>query len=240
MAVSGADQNINVFLRVKPSRTASNYFSVEDFEPNSISVNLPDSFKSDFIDNTKLHHRFTFNGIMTMKCTQDEVFNQVGLPAVKNAFDGFNSTIFVYGQTGSGKTFTLTGGAERYMDRGIIPRTLSTVYQEIRARTDAKIKVSISYFEIYNEQGYDLLGSEDNRALEDLPKIKLLENDRGGFHLKNLSVHEAQSEEEALNLLFMGDTNRAIAETPMNLVFFDLLLLLFVVVVVVHLSIDCF
>ena len=40
----------------------------------------------------------------------------------------------------------------------------------------------------------------------------------GNFHLKNLSMHEANNEEEALELLFIGDTNRAIAETPMNMV----------------------
>jgi kinesin family protein 6/9 len=44
----------------------------------------------------------------------------------------------------------------------------------------------------------------------------MLEDEHGNFHLKNLSMHPATSEEEALNLLFMGDTNRAIAETPMN------------------------
>jgi len=31
-------------------------------------------------------------------------------------------------QTGSGKTFTITGGAERYADRGIIPRALSYIF----------------------------------------------------------------------------------------------------------------
>ena len=31
-------------------------------------------------------------------------------------------------------------------------------------------------------------------------------------------MHEANNEEEALELLFIGDTNRAIAETPMNMV----------------------
>ena len=41
---------------------------------------------------------------------------------------GYNGTIFAYGQTGSGKTFTITGGAERYSDRGIIPRALSYVF----------------------------------------------------------------------------------------------------------------
>ena len=31
-------------------------------------------------------------------------------------------------QTGSGKTYTITGGAEKYADRGIIPRILSYVF----------------------------------------------------------------------------------------------------------------
>ena len=30
-------------------------------------------------------------------------------------------------------------------------------------------------------------------------------------------MHQATTEEDALNLLFLGDTNRAISETPMNL-----------------------
>ena len=32
------------------------------------------------------------------------------------------------------------------------------------------------------------------------------------IHLRNLSTHQARDEEEALNLLFQGDTNRMIAE----------------------------
>lgn len=42
---------------------------------------------------------------------------------------GYNGTIFAYGQTGTGKTFTITGGAEHYSERGIIPRTLSYLYE---------------------------------------------------------------------------------------------------------------
>jgi len=37
------------------------------------------------------------------------------------------------------------------------------------------------------------------------------------MHLRNLSAQLARTEEEALNLLFLGDTNRVISETPMNL-----------------------
>ena len=38
----------------------------------------------------------------------------------------------------------------------------------------------------------------------------MLEDEHGNFHLKNLSMHPAESEEDALNLLFMGDTNRCV------------------------------
>jgi kinesin family protein 6/9 len=76
----------------------------------------------------------------------------------------------------------------------------------------------ISYLEIYNEQGYDILDPQESKALEDLPKVTILEDEHGNYHLKNLSMHLAESEEDALNLLFLGDANRAIAETPMNMV----------------------
>ncbi|ELW66083.1 Kinesin-like protein KIF6 [Tupaia chinensis] len=47
-------------------------------------------------------------------------------------------------------------------------------------------------------------------------KVTILEDPDQNIHLKNLSLHQATTEEEALNLLFLGDTNRMIAETPMN------------------------
>nr|XP_013799390.1 PREDICTED: kinesin-like protein KIF6 isoform X1 [Apteryx mantelli mantelli] len=43
-----------------------------------------------------------------------------------------------------------------------------------------------------------------------------MEDPDQNIHLKNLSLQQATNEEEALNLLFLGDTNRMIAETPMN------------------------
>ena len=93
------------------------------------------------------------------------------------------------------------------------------IFNELRARNDLEMKLYISYLEIYNEQGYDLLNSSQKvTALEDLPKVTMLEDEHGNFHLKNLTVHPVTTEVEALDLLFYGDTNRAVAETPMNLV----------------------
>lgn len=214
----GGDGNIQVYVRIRPSKQSSNYFAVDELDHDSLTFNLPDSYKSEYINNTKLKHSFNFNGILEMKASQEDVFKTVGVEAVQNALDGFNSTVFAYGQTGSGKTFTLTGGPERYSDRGIIPRAISTLFQEFRTRSDMQYKCYISYLEIYMEQGYDLLDpSHETKKLEDLPKVMMLEDEHGNFHLKNLSMHVADTEEDALNLLFMGDTNRAIAETPMNI-----------------------
>lgn len=62
-----------------------------------------------------------------------------------------------YGQTGAGKTFTMTGSAIDYKYRGMIPRCINTLFQEIEARYEQDITVGVSYLEIYNEMMYDLL-----------------------------------------------------------------------------------
>lgn len=43
-------------------------------------------------------------------------------------------------------------------------------------------------------------------------KVMIMEDSDQNIHLKNLSLQQSANEEEALNLLFLGDTNRMIAE----------------------------
>ncbi|CAM9988383.1 unnamed protein product, partial [Phaeothamnion confervicola] len=172
-----------------------------------------------YVNNTRSQHDFKFDGVLGGGATQQEdVFNRIGRDAVLNVLQGYNSTIFAYGQTGSGKTFTITGGAERYVDRGIIPRSLSLLFEEFKKQgVGAQYTCHVSYLEIYNEQGYDLLDpSHDTQRIEDLPKVGLMEDEDGNIHLRNLGMYLAATEEEALNYLFLGDTNRAISETAMN------------------------
>ena len=174
MSKAQIEANIQTFLRIRPSKKPSGY--VEDVDGKAIKFNLPDTREETggHVNNSKLKHSFHFNGTIGMSATQEEVFKKVGAPAVQNALDGFNSTIFAYGQTGSGKTFTLTGGPERYVDRGIIPRSISMIYNEFRTRSDMQFKAYVSYLELYNETGYDLLDpSHETKALEDLPKVRL-------------------------------------------------------------------
>lgn len=206
--------NIKVFLRVRPSARPSPGFLANP-EQNSVTIELDKPVSDNDINNNKSSHTFRFDGILGMKVSQDDVLNTIAKPVIDDVLNGVNGTIFAYGQTGSGKTFTITGGATRYADRGLIPRTISTMFEAFR-KGDAQYRMYISYLEIYQDSGYDLLRDDCAQKLEDLPKVQLREDEDGNMHLRNLSVNLAASEEDALNLLFMGDTNRVVAETPMN------------------------
>lgn len=213
-----ARKGIDIFLRLRPSKRPSSYWNIADDEEH-VTFDVPAvESAGGTANNTRASHSFRFNGILGMKAEQDEVFSVVAKPPILSVMDGFNSTIFAYGQTGSGKTFTITGGPERYVDRGIIPRALSMMFDQVKDRSDAQFQIHISYLEIYNNQGYDLLDpSHETKRLEDLPRVTMREDEDGNVHLRGLSTHLASTEEDALNLLFLGDTNRAIAETPMNM-----------------------
>ena len=86
----------------------------------------------------------------------------------------------------------MTGGAEHYNDRGIIPRTISYIFDKQKSRTDLQINVSISYIEIYNNDGYDLLDeNHTSKNLSDLPKLIPRETQNEEIILTNLSIHKA-------------------------------------------------
>lgn len=212
-------QTIQIFARIKPTKAKTALFEINDDASCSsiLQFIVPKDLAGGFVNNKKESYKFKFQNVFDQSTKQETVFNEVSQPVINNVLAGYNGTIFAYGQTGSGKTFTITGGAERYTDRGIIPRTLSYVFQQIEKDRDNTYTVKISYLEIYNEDGYDLLDPRHEAAkLEDLPKVHLMEDTDQNIHLKNLCLMTATNEEEALNLLFIGDTNRMIAETPMN------------------------
>lgn len=79
------------------------------------------------------------------------------------------------------------------------------------------IKVTVSYMQIYNQTGYDLM-TDDNETckLEDLRKVHPLEDKNGLLHLKNLHRYVVEDEDQALNKLFIGDTNRVTCKTDKN------------------------
>ncbi|XP_034015745.1 kinesin-like protein KIF6 [Thalassophryne amazonica] len=211
-------QTIQIFARIKPTERAAVYsVDNEDQAGAMLEFVVPRDLADGFINNKRENYKFRFKKVFDQAIKQEEIFEAVAKPVADSVLEGYNGTIFAYGQTGSGKTFTITGGAEQYNDRGIIPRTLSYLYQRISQDRSVLYTTHISYLEIYNEVGYDLLNVQREASqLEDLPKVTILEDSNQNIHLRNLSQQLSANEEEALNLLFLGDTNRMTAETPMN------------------------
>ncbi|NXG27364.1 KIF6 protein, partial [Dromaius novaehollandiae] len=202
-------ETIRVYARVKPlgRRQRAGIYSVDDDEKSvsSLEIIVPRDLADGFVNNKRESYKFKFQKIFDQEAKQDVVFDSIAKPVAECALAGYNGTIFAYGQTGSGKTFTITGGAERYSDRGIIPRTLSYIFHQLQ-KSSWK----------YNRDHLAMILIFPFFFFFPCRKVTIMEDPDQIIHLKNLSLQQATNEEEALNLLFLGDTNRMIAETPMN------------------------
>ena len=217
------NETIQIYLRLRPCRNGSNKH--EHIEINSsltsIDVRVPVN-EQGYVNNTIRKHTFKFDKIFDCPTSQEQIFNEVAKDVIDSAIDGYNGTIFAYGQTGSGKTYTITGGVESISMRGIIPRALSYIFEETKKRTLFTWKIYISYLEIYNNDGYDLLsdtgagGTQRRFELESLPRVRIRENKSRQLILTNLSIHEIDNFQEGMALLMLGDDNRVVAETPKN------------------------
>jgi kinesin family protein 6/9 len=169
-----------------------------------------------YVNNQITDWSFKVDGILN-NVSQDAVYDQVVKEITLKTLEGYNGTVLCYGQTGAGKTFSMTGATENYQQRGLIPRTIQHVFKEIQNRQDRSFTVRIGYIEIYNEQLFDLLStiSTPNSSTDYNSNLTIFD-DRGDVFVKGLSYQLANSEEEALNLLFEGETNRSIGAHSLN------------------------
>ncbi|GAA47782.1 kinesin family member 6/9 [Clonorchis sinensis] len=124
-----------------------------------------------------------------------------------------NGTVICYGQTGAGKTYTISGVAQAYPDRGIIPRALAQIFEEINQMKRHTATVRLSYVEIYNEKMADLLQS----AVSNTTAEPLVISDVGDeVSVKGLLCPQANSLDDALALLFEGELNRTVGTHVLN------------------------
>ena len=86
---------------------------------------------------------------------------------MQSVFEGYNGTIMAYGQTGAGKTYTMIGAPGNYKNRGLIPRSINHIFNEIANKPESAITVRVSFVEIYNEEMYDLLAGLPSQSLDD-------------------------------------------------------------------------
>ena len=114
----------------------------------------------------KIYSRF--DRVLGPDATQGQCYETACGPLVTDVLDGFNAGLFAYGQSGSGKTYTLLGPGDSYADansplKGVIPRAIDDFFKEAeKVRNKRKVEVSLSFYEIYKEDLYDLLKLEQS------------------------------------------------------------------------------
>lgn len=204
---------IKVIIRARPTVNYASKNIMMDETNSKISINIPKQEEKGYVNHQQENWGFQFDKVL-QNASQEVIFDICAKNIVNSLLDGYSGTIMAYGQTGAGKTFTMFGSPTDYKYRGIIPRVISILFQEIQARYDQSIVVRVSYLEIYNELMADLLalaldpGSTANLAIQ--------EDDRGAVNVKGLLKRICNTEEEALSMLFEGETNRTISEHKLN------------------------
>ncbi|XP_072235166.1 kinesin-like protein KIF9 [Leuresthes tenuis] len=208
---------VGVFVRIRP--TANFAQDLFEIPPDGQTINIHQrKDPKKLLESRKARLNswsFQLEGVLH-NVSQDGVYTRVCKQVVLGALNGYNGTVMCFGQTGAGKTYTMTGSTEFYKQRGIIPRALQEVFEEVGKRTEHAFLVHLSYVEIYNETLMDLLSSLQGPPRLCPQGMAVMEEPGGGVFIRGLSLHPVHSEEEALNLLFEGEMNRIIGSHALN------------------------
>ena len=116
--------------------------------------------------------------------------------------------IFTYGQTNSGKTYTMKGPPQ---DQGLVLRSLEGIFIKLAATLKCAFELNISYFEIYNEEVFDLLNPTANSE-----PLKVQYDKDKGVEIKGLTKQLVKTFGEAAKCYENGENKRKFAVTNMN------------------------
>ncbi|XP_019223424.1 PREDICTED: kinesin-like protein KIN-14L isoform X2 [Nicotiana attenuata] len=200
--------NIRVYCRIRPAFSAEAKTAI-DFIGEDGSLVVIDPLKS-WKDGRKI---FQFNRVFGPTATQEDVFRDTK-PLVRSVMDGYNVCIFAYGQTGSGKTYTMSGpGGGSSNEFGINQLALNDLFLLSDERKDImNYKIHVQMVEIYNEQIHDLLANDHSPTNLEIRTCM----GGNGLPLPDASMHPVNCAADVINLMKLGDLNRAVGSTAMN------------------------
>ncbi|GAV56998.1 Kinesin domain-containing protein/CH domain-containing protein [Cephalotus follicularis] len=199
--------SIRVYCRVRPflPGQANCLSSVDHIEDGTITINVPSK-------NGKVQKCFNFNKVFGPSASQGEVFSDMQ-PLIRSVLDGFNVCIFAYGQTGSGKTYTMTGPKEiTEKSRGVNYRALGDLFHLADQRKDTfRYDVAVQMTEIYNEQVHDLLVTNGSNK-----RLEIRNSSQTGLNVPNANLVPVSSTADVIDLMNLGQRNRAVGATALN------------------------
>ncbi|TGZ59807.1 hypothetical protein CRM22_008872 [Opisthorchis felineus] len=207
------DNFVKTFVRFRPTVNDRNeiHTTLSNVE-KELCFHVGKNPKYGVINNEISAWKFEFEKVFR-NIGQERFYKETTSDLVISAVAGVSGTVICYGQTGAGKTYTISGVAQAYPDRGIIPRALAQLFEEINQMKRHTATVRLSYVEIYNEKMADLLRS----AVSDTMAESLVISDIGDeVSVKGLFCPQVSSLDDALALLFEGELNRTVGTHVLN------------------------
>jgi kinesin family protein 5 len=179
---------------------------------------VADSEKLYLIDGVNIKHKntvFTFDNVFDSNTTQQRLFDTIGVGLIKNAINGYDSTIFAYGVSGSGKSYSQFGVLNSEQEIGLIPRCIKQLLSDLKEKSSKpellNYYIKISFIEIYQENIRDLLSGSDDF-------LKIREAKSKGVYLQNLSEKQIDTYEGAIKCISKAVKQRVVASTDLNAV----------------------
>ncbi|ONM38280.1 P-loop nucleoside triphosphate hydrolase superfamily protein with CH (Calponin Homology) domain [Zea mays] len=201
--------NIRVYCRVRPFLPGQDgKTTVIDYIGENGDILITNPFKQ----GKDACRMFKFNKVFNTRASQVEVFSDIQ-PLIRSVLDGFNVCIFAYGQTGSGKTYTMSGPGTSKEDWGVNYRALNDLFYISLSRRNAfSYEVGVQMVEIYNEQVRDLLSNDIAQKTLGIWST----SQPNGLVVPDASLHPVKSTLDVLELMEIGQTNRAVGSTALN------------------------
>lgn len=203
---------VSVFVRIRGGAPPTTEAAVT-LRPGSLSDPTTDRAKTcEVYAQGRGRFPFTFDDCFGAGCTQETVFEAVGLPLLANLIDGYNASIISYGATGSGKTFTMFGDGEE--QRGLVPRiceSLFTHMEAFRSTTNGSqinATVTVAMTEVYLEDAFDLL--------QQRKPLKVASSGPGGFATVNGKRVQVESYADVVDLLKRAHSQRKFSATAVH------------------------
>ncbi|CAH8383315.1 unnamed protein product [Eruca vesicaria subsp. sativa] len=191
--------HVKVVVRIRPTKEYC--WTVKKLSNDSYSVR---------------DRQFTFDSVLDSIHNQEDVFQQIGVPLVRDALSGYNTSVLSYGQNGSGKTYTMWGPAGSMLEdpspkgeQGLAPRIFQMLFSEIereKMKSDVNYQCRCSFLEIYNGQISDLIDQTQRN-------LKIKDDAKNGTYVENLTAEYVDSYEDVAQILMKGLSSRKVGAT---------------------------
>jgi len=193
-------ERVRVVLRIRPTIKATETPGCLEVLPGGRGVKL---YRHNAVVPETVYN---FDKVLGPQSVQADVYEAAVAPVIADVMNGYNGTIMAYGQTGAGKTHTLSSIEPNNI--GMMPRAAAEIFVQANNDPSHEYMVLMSYVQIYMELIQDLLRPESEN-------LSIRENE-GGVFISGVQEVQVKKMEDCLQLLQLGERNRAFAFTQLN------------------------